>query len=177
MSSLDLATKATPPFIYCMQVFTYLSYLYNLFIHVYVLYFCCFLTLAELRSMQEKMLKLQQQLEVSQKCVAVSRPKLIADNISSQKSTKSSPKTQQNSTLTSPQHSSRQVKSKQCSKTPQRDATAFSSPKFTAAELPGKPQNKQKTAHHPKTGRQLSSLYEPKTLPSRVVNNDIIWCQ
>ncbi|KAG7320365.1 hypothetical protein KOW79_016218 [Hemibagrus wyckioides] len=109
---------------------------------------------AELGNMREKMQKLQQQLEGFQKSVSVSQPKHIEDKTSSQKqrSSKSSPATLQDSTtLTSPKQSSRQIKPNQSSKTPQRTASMPSSAKFSAAELPGKVPNKQRTAHHPKT--------------------------
>ncbi|KAF4079705.1 hypothetical protein AMELA_G00181290 [Ameiurus melas] len=99
---------------------------------------------AELRNMREKMQKLQQQLEASQKCADVSRPKHTEDNAFSlqrQTSTKSSPATQQ---------FSRQIKANQSTKTPQRTATMSSSPQFSAAGLTVKVQNKQRTAQQPK---------------------------
>ncbi|MCJ8743358.1 hypothetical protein PDJAM_G00092990 [Pangasius djambal] len=119
---------------------------------------------AELRSMREKMQKLQQHLEASQKCADVSRSKHTEDNTSSQRqtSTKSSSATQQSSrTLTSPQQSSRTLTSpqqssgtltspQQSSGTPQRAATVFSAPQFSAGEEGEKVQNKQRTAHQPK---------------------------
>lgn len=130
-----------------------------------------FSTPAELGNMREKMQKLQQQLEVFQKCTSVSQPKHREDNTSSQKqtSTESSPAIQQKiTTLTSPKQSSSQIKPNQSSKKPQRTATVLSLANISEAELPGKVQSKPRTAHHPKTGRQLSCMNKMKNLPCRV---------
>ncbi|XP_017349971.1 protein MCM10 homolog isoform X2 [Ictalurus punctatus] len=145
---------------------------------------------AELRNMQEKMQKLQQQLEASQKCAVVSRTKHTEDDAFSsqrQTSTKSSPTTQQYSKpLTSPYQSSRQIKANQSSrqikanqstKTPQRAATVSSSPQFSAAGLTRKVQNKQRTAQQPKAASQnslsqgVSDKLSQPVRSSNVVNN------
>ncbi|KAF7693973.1 protein MCM10 homolog [Silurus meridionalis] len=103
---------------------------------------------AELRSMQEKMQKLQEQLKASQKSTDVFRPKHTEGNTFSQlqTNTKSSPATQQ---INKPQTSPQQRKVHQSSRTPQRAATV-TSPQFPAKDLTGKVQNKQRTAHQPK---------------------------
>lgn len=142
-----------------MQASADLCYLYYV-IRTCVVLMVLFSPPAELRSMQEKMQKLQQQLEATQKCADVSRPRHTDNNAPSQKqtSTKSSPATQQTSkTLTSLQQSTRQTKANQSNKTPQK-AAMFSSPQFSAAGLAGKVQNKQRAAHQPKTGRPFEDF-------------------
>ncbi|MCI4389109.1 hypothetical protein PGIGA_G00093960 [Pangasianodon gigas] len=119
---------------------------------------------AELRSMQEKMQKLQQQLEASQKCADVSRSKHTEDNTSSQRqtSTKSSPATQQSSrTPTSPQQSSRTLTS------PQQSSKTLTSPQQSSKTLTS-PQQSSKTLTSPQqSSRTLTSPQQSsKTLTS-----------
>ncbi|XP_047659776.1 protein MCM10 homolog isoform X1 [Tachysurus fulvidraco] len=140
---------------------------------------------AELGNMREKMQKLQQQLEVFQKCTSVSQPKHREDNTSLQKqtSTKNSPAIQQKiTTLTSPMQSSSQIKPNQSSKKPQTTATVLSLAKISEAELPGKVPSKPRTAHHPKTasmenqnflGHAVSDKLSQPVRSSSTVNNTV----
>ncbi|XP_026779649.3 protein MCM10 homolog [Pangasianodon hypophthalmus] len=113
---------------------------------------------AELRNMQEKMQKLQQQLEASQKCADVSRSKHTEDNTSSQRqtSTKSSPATQQSSrTLTSPQQSSRTLTS------PQQSSRTLTSPQQSSRTLTSPQQSSRpiKANQSSKTPQRASTVF------------------
>ncbi|XP_060759199.1 protein MCM10 homolog [Neoarius graeffei] len=119
---------------------------------------------AELRSMQEKMQKLQQQLEASQKCTDVSRPKRTENNVSSQRQTssKSSLATQQSSrTLTSPQQSSRALTSPQQSSraltSPQQSSRALTSPQQSSRALTSPQQSSRALTSPQQSSRALTS--------------------